>query len=92
MNTDKADFLRTKPAHPMYYDTGFNYAKDRAFWLRFLVGMFGGGYLVRKYQLEMDRLRMVQRKEGYPKIPGHHFHNRGGVVVLKEFSGFEKYF
>jgi len=25
-------------------------------------------------------------------MPGHHFNNRGGVVVLKDFVGFEKYY
>jgi len=25
-------------------------------------------------------------------MPGHHFNNRGGVVVLKDFTGFEKYY
>ena len=23
--------------------------------------------------------------------PGHHYHNRGGVLIKKEFVGFEKY-
>jgi len=42
--------------------------------------------------LESDRARMTQRMEGYKNIPGHHFHNRGGVIVLKDFIGFEKYY
>ncbi len=25
-------------------------------------------------------------------LPGHHFINRGGVLLKKEFEGFEKYF
>ena len=24
-------------------------------------------------------------------LPGHHFHNRGGVLIQKGFIGFEKY-
>jgi hypothetical protein len=24
-------------------------------------------------------------------MPGHHFHNRGGVLIEKKFQGFEKY-
>ena len=35
---------------------------------------------------------MTARMEGYKNMPGHHFHNRGGVVVLKDFVGFEKYY
>ena len=25
------------------------------------------------------------------KLPAHHFNNRGGVLVKKQFAGFEKY-
>jgi hypothetical protein len=35
---------------------------------------------------------MTARLEGYKGMPAHHFNNRGGVVVLKDFVGFEKYF
>jgi hypothetical protein len=92
MTTDKADFNRTYPASPMYYDRDFNYRKDRAFWLRFLIGLYAGSYIFRKYYVEQDRARMNARLEGYPNELGHHFHNRGGVVVKKDFVGFEKYF
>lgn len=34
---------------------------------------------------------MTARLEGYKNMPGHHFHNRGGIVTLKQFVGFEKY-
>ena len=39
MGTDKADFNRTQPGFPMYYDTDFNYAKDRDYWLKLILGM-----------------------------------------------------
>lgn len=42
MGADRADFLRTKPAYPMYYDRDQNYAKDRDFWLKFILGMMLG--------------------------------------------------
>ena len=45
-----------------------------------------------KLFVEMDRKRMTDRMNGYPDIPAHHFHNRGGVIVLKNFVGFEKYY
>lgn len=35
---------------------------------------------------------MTARMNGYKDMPAHHFHNRGGVVVLKQFVGFEKYY
>ena len=35
---------------------------------------------------------MTARMEGYKNIPAHHFNNRGGVLVLKDFVGFQKYY
>jgi hypothetical protein len=59
MGTDKADFLRTMPAAPMYYDTNFNYMKDRDFWLKFLLGMAAVSYGIKRYNLESDRHQMA---------------------------------
>ena len=92
MGSDRADFERTKPAHPMHYDRDFNYRKDRSYWLRLLLSMSAVIYLTNRYHLEQDRARMTARLEGYKNIPGHHFNNRGGVIVLKDFVGFEKYY
>ena len=92
MGSDRADFERTKPAHPMYYDNEHLYKKDRTYWLHLLIGMGFVCYATAKIQMEQDRARMTARLEGYKGMPGHHFNNRGGVVVLKDFTGFEKYF
>ena len=92
MGTDKNDFERTMPGYPMYYDTDHNYRKDRDFWLKMLLGIAFTSYAFKKWQVETDRARMTARMEGYKNIPGHHFHNRGGVIVLKDFVGFEKYY
>ena len=92
MRSDEMDFKRSKPAWPMYYDKDFNYRKDRIFWLRFLIGAAGISYLFAKYEMEVMRARRTERMEGYKNIPGHHFANRGGVIVLKQFVGFEKYY
>lgn len=92
MGSDKTDFQRTKPAYPMYYDTDHNYRKDRDYWLKMILGLMFTSYAIKKVQVESDRARMTQRLEGYKSIPGHHFNNRGGVVVLKDFIGFEKYY
>lgn len=81
MGTDKADFLRTMPAAPMYYDSNFNYMKDRDFWLKFLFGIAAVSYGIKRYNLESDRHQMAQRMEGFKGMPGHHFTNKGGVVV-----------
>ena len=91
MATDEADFNRTMPGHPMYYDRDFNYLKDRDYWLKAILASMFGSYLYKRLRLEQDRARMTARMEGYKNIPSHHFLNRGGVVVLKQFIGFEKY-
>lgn len=93
MGTDKADFNRTMPAYPMFYDKDFNYRKDRDFWLKILLGMAGLSYAIKKFSVETDRMRMTSRMEGYKEYANkpHHFINRGGVVIMKDFIGFEKY-
>lgn len=92
MVTDRDAFDRTRPAHPMYYDTDFNFRKDRDFWLKLLLSMAVFSYAVNRYNLESDRARRTARMDGYRGYPAHWFHNRGGVVVLKDFAGFEKYY
>lgn len=91
MATDEADFNRTMPGHPMYYDRQFNYMRDRDYWLKAILALMFGSYLYKRFRLESDRARMTARMEGYKNMPGHHFLNRGGVVTLKQFVGFEKY-
>lgn len=92
MGTDIKEFNMSMPAHPMHYDTDFNYKKDRAFWLRLILCMMGATYAKNRWDMEVGRHRMTQRMEGYKDLPGHHLNNRGGVVVLKNFAGFEKYY
>ena len=92
MGTDRADFERTRPAHPMYYDKDHSYRKDRTYWLHMLLGMGFVCYASAKFGVEQDRARRTARMEGYKGMPAHHFNNRGGVVVLKDFTGFEKYY
>ena len=66
--------------------------RDRDFWLKMLVGMALASYAVNKFQVEKDRSRRTERLNGYQGMPGHWFHNRGGVVVMKQFVGFQKYY
>ena len=91
MGTDRASFNKTMPGYPMYYDRDHNYSKDRSFWLKFLVGAALVNYAVKRVQLEQDRARQTERLDGFSGQPAHHFHNRGGVLVRKQFTGFEKY-
>lgn len=75
----------------MYYDREMLFQKDRSFWLALLLAMMGGMFVKARYAVEKDRYRMWDRKENLENMPAHHFHNRGGVLIKKQFVGFEKY-
>jgi len=77
----------------MFYDKDNNFRKDRMFWLNVIVGMGALCYAKNRYYLETDRARMTERLSGFPSYADkpHHFINRGGVLIMKEFIGFEKY-
>lgn len=53
--------------------------------------MFGFMFVKARYAVEKDRYRMWNRKQNLESMPAHHFHNRGGVLIKKQFAGFEKY-
>jgi hypothetical protein len=91
MSSDETDFKRSRPTHPMYYDREMLFRKDRSFWLSMILLMLGGFYAKAKLQVERDRWFMWNRKENLGEMPAHHFHNRGGVLIKKQFAGFEKY-
>lgn len=91
MNSDKYDFQRSMPTHPMYYDREMLFRKDRSFWLSLLLLMIGGMYLKNKLKMEKKRWQRWDRMENLENMPAHHFHNRGGVLIKKQFVGFEKY-
>jgi len=91
MNSDKSEFNRSRPVHPMYYDRDFDFMKDRNYWLMFILGSMFVMYLNRRYQVENDRWVMWERKQNIQDLPAHQYHNHGGVLVKKQFVGFEKY-
>lgn len=62
MNSDKVDFQRSMPVHPMYYDRDFNFMKDRNYWLALICLIFGGYYLNYRLQVERDRWHLWNRK------------------------------
>ncbi len=51
----------------------------------------GAVYVNYKYTFEVDRWRMWTRREHIQDLPAHHYVNRGGVLLEKDFVGFEKY-
>lgn len=90
MNSDKVDYNMTKPARPMYYDREFLFMKDRSFWLRLLLLTSFAFYMMTKVYVERDRWVRWNRVENLEDMPAHHFNNRGGILVMKQFVGFEK--
>jgi len=91
MVSDKNDFNLTRPSHPMYYDRTMNFTKDRSFWLALIMGIFGAMYANNRYHCEKARMQRWVRMQDLENMPAHHFNNRGGVLVKKQFAGFEKY-
>ena len=75
----------------MYYDRTLEFTKDRSFWLMLILGLLGGMYATNKYQCEKERMNRWVRMQDMENLPAHHFNNRGGVLVKKQFAGFEKY-
>ena len=92
MLSDKENgFKITRPSHPMHYDRTMEFTKDRSFWLMLILGMCGGMYAKNKYICEKERMNRWVRMQDLENLPAHHFNNRGGVLVRKQFAGFEKY-
>lgn len=92
MLSDKeTGFNVRRPSHPMYYDRTMEFTKDRSFWLMLILGLLGGMYATKKYQCEKERMNRWVRMQDLENLPAHHFNNRGGVLVKKQFAGFEKY-
>lgn len=91
MNSDKVDFNMSKPTHPMYYDKDFSFMKDRNYWLSLIALMFTGYYLKKKWVVEKDRWHRWNREQNLDKVLPHHVFNRGGILIKKQFVGFEKY-
>ncbi len=91
MGSDIVDFQRSRPYYPMHYDRNMDFKKDRSFWFLFILGSFSMFYLSYKIMYEQDRWMMWTRREHIHELPAHHYINRGGVLLEKEFVGFEKY-
>ena len=91
MQSDKDDFNLTRPSHPVYHDKNMEFLKDRSFWLALTCGLLGLMYGVNRYHVEVKRAARTERLSMIEDLPGHHFNNRGGVLIKKQFAGFEKY-
>lgn len=92
MGSDEVDFNMSRPTYPMHYDRNFNFRNDRSFYLGLLLFLGFMTYANRKYYYERDRMTRTERIGNIENLPAHHFNNRGGVLVQKQFAGFEKYY
>ena len=91
MRTDKVEFEMSRPHYKTYYDHNFEFFKDRSFYLSFLCLFYAGCYGVNKWYIESCRWHTHRRRTQLRNAPAHHFNNRGGVLIEKEFIGFTKY-
>lgn len=91
MNSDKQEFQEARPYYTTTYDRNFNFLRDRSFFLLLLLSMMGGTFVFKRYNVEVERRNRTIRMGHLENLPAHHFSNRGGVVIEKQFLGFEKY-
>ena len=91
MGSDQVDFEKSRPTYPLYFDKNFEFNRDRRFYLLLLLSMWSAWWLKRRYYVEVDRARRTERMGNIENLPGYHFNNRGGVLIEKDFVGFEKY-
>jgi hypothetical protein len=92
MRTDQVDFEMSRPHYKTYYDYNFEWFQDRSFYLGFLMLSLLGCYASNKWYVESCRWHTHQRRTQLQDMPAHHFNNRGGVLMEKEFKGFTRYF
>jgi len=91
MRTDKEQFDISRPYYKTYYDYNEQFFAERSYHLMCLLALYLGHYAYKRWDVENARWRKHDRKMQVDK-PAHHYHNRGGVVLEKEFVGFNKYY
>ena len=86
-------YERVKPYRTLIFDPNMTYLKERNYSLFILLGMFGMFIASRIYNRERLRAHRNARDQRnlYDK-PYYHYVNKGGVLLRKEFEGFQKYF
>lgn len=92
MESGKLDLQKNYPYYPMYYDKTMEFAKERNFYALMILGFMMSVYLYKKYDVEKSRALRTERMSKLKDLPEHHFSNRGGILIEKQFLGFEKYF
>jgi curved DNA-binding protein CbpA len=84
---------RARPFYTLEFDYTWRYVRDRTVALWIILAMIGSQSLYSLFKREKMRANRTSRlPENLEKAPAHHFVNRGGVLMKKEFVGFAKYF
>ena len=84
---------RARPYYTLEFDPTWRYVRERTVALWIILAIAGSQALYSLYRREKLRAHRTARlPENLEKAPAHHFVNRGGVLLKKEFVGFAKYF
>jgi curved DNA-binding protein CbpA len=90
---DYEDRHRPKPYFTLETDETWRYVKNRTFATAIILLVFGSMIGHKVYKREQMRSHRTERlPENLSEKPAHHFVNKGGVLVKKEFIGFARYF
>lgn len=93
MSEDRKEYGKVRPYYTLEFDPEEKYRKQRAFSLYLLFGFLGIYMFNRIWDWEEKRALRTERHVGnIEDLPAHHFINKGGVLIKKEFEGFAKYF
>jgi len=84
---------RPRPYYQLVTDPDWTYVRRRTFATLLIFGIFGSAIAKKIYDRERMRIHRTERlAENLANKPAHHFINKGGVLIKKEFVGFTKYF
>ena len=84
---------RPRPYYPLEFDDTWRYVRHRAYANLVILFVFGCYTFSKLYKRELGRQHLNDMlPENIANKPAHHFVNRGGVLIKKEFVGFAKYF
>lgn len=91
MRSDLTQHTMSRPHYKTYYDYSYAFLEDRKYFLLFLMGFWSACYLKYRFMIEGLRSHKDERRYHIEEQKPHHFTNRGGVLMKKEFIGFRKY-
>lgn len=84
---------RVRPYYKLETDPTWRYVRNRTFATGIIAAMFAVVIAEMIYTKEKMRAHRTARlPENLDKAPAHHFVNKGGVLIEKEFTGFARYF